>query len=219
VVGGSLHPQEDEDLLAAFAATRDGSRRTRLIIVPRYPDQAPAVMEHVRRAGFGAMAYSGLAEALATAPDPDCVVVVDKLGQLRQMYAAADIAFVGGSLYYRGANKGGHNLMEPAILGLPVLFGPYNFSFRETVADLLAADAGLLVRDREALTRALVELVTSEVRRAELGARARAVVLSRQGASARNLDLLLPMLDERSCSAPTEDAQCRHQSSSHLLNE
>jgi large subunit ribosomal protein L17 len=74
-------------------------------------------------------------------------------------------------------------------------------------------------RPGDAADMALVELVTSEVRRAELGARARAVVLSRQGASARNLDLLLPMLDERSCSAPTEDAQCRHQSSSHLLNE
>jgi 3-deoxy-D-manno-octulosonic-acid transferase len=135
------------------------------------------------------------------------------------MYAAADVAFVGGSLYYRGANKGGHNLMEPAILGLPVVFGPYNFSFRETVADLLAADAGLLVRDREELRRTLVELAASASRRAELGQRARSVVLNGQGASARNLELLLPLLGARSCSASTEDAQCRHQSSSHPFNE
>jgi 3-deoxy-D-manno-octulosonic-acid transferase len=219
VVGGSLHPQEDQDLLTAYAAIRDSGQPARLVIVPRYPDQAEAVMENVRRAGFRAIAYSRIAPNSAVTADPDGVVVVDTLGDLRLMYAAADVAFVGGSLYYRGANKGGHNLMEPAILGLPVVFGPYNFSFRETVADLLAADAGLLVRDREELRRTLVELAASASRRAELGQRARSVVLNGQGASARNLELLLPLLGARSCSASTEDAQCRHQSSSHPFNE
>jgi 3-deoxy-D-manno-octulosonic-acid transferase len=91
--------------------------------------------------------------------------------------------------------------MEPAILGLPVLFGPHNFSFRETVADLLAADAGLLVRNQEELSAALVELVDSELMRAEMGQRARRVVIDGQGASERNLELLQPMLEASTVAA------------------
>ena len=70
------------------------------------------------------------------------MLVVDTVGELGSLYAVADIAFVGGSLFFRGANKGGHNLMEPAILSVPVLFGPYNFSFKETVEDLLGGGRG-----------------------------------------------------------------------------
>jgi 3-deoxy-D-manno-octulosonic-acid transferase len=123
------------------------------------------------------------------------VIVVDTLGELRSLYAAADIAFVGGSLYYRGSNKGGHNVMEPAILGLPVIVGPHNFSFRETIADLKAADAVIEVRDGNGLERALKELVESPDRRAAMGQRSRAVILSGQGASTKNLALLLPLID------------------------
>jgi 3-deoxy-D-manno-octulosonic-acid transferase len=212
IIGGSLHAPEDEDLLAAYAATRGGTTPTRLIIVPRYPDQAPAVIANAKAAGFAAAALSELERDLRAVGDPGLVIIVDKLGELRRLYAAADIAFVGGSLYYRGANKGGHNLMEPAILGLPVIFGPHNFSFRETVVDLRAAKAGIEVRDRTALTAALTELASSASRRAEIGARARQVVLENQGASLRNLELLLALIgDSASCRANPEDAQCRHQ--------
>lgn len=219
IIGGSLHPAEDVDLLAAFAATRNCRQPTRLIIVPRYPEQAPAVIENAVRAGFRAIARSALKSRLP--PDQEAaVVVVDTLGELRALYAAADIAFVGGSLYYRGPNKGGHNLMEPAILGLPVLFGPHNFSFRETVADLLAADAGILVENRQDLTARLVRLVDSTQERRDIGRRARQVVLEGQGASGRILELLLPLLDRaQTCGANAELAQCRHQTRTHILNE
>jgi 3-deoxy-D-manno-octulosonic-acid transferase len=87
--------------------------------------------------------------------------------------------------------------MEPAILGVPVLFGPYNFSFKETVDDLLAADAGRLVRDAAELTAAVVALVTDRDARRELGQRARQVVLAGQGATARNYALLARWLGAR----------------------
>jgi 3-deoxy-D-manno-octulosonic-acid transferase len=80
--------------------------------------------------------------------------------------------------------------MEPAILGVPVLFGPYNFSFKETVDDLLAADAGRLVRDVAELTTAVTELVVDRAARLDLGRRAQRVVLAGQGATARNYALL-----------------------------
>jgi 3-deoxy-D-manno-octulosonic-acid transferase len=220
IIGGSLHPGEDLDLLAAFAVSRKLNQRTRLVIVPRYPGHAAAVMENVRRSGFMALAKSEIDRDPAAAARSDAVIVVDTIGELRQLYAAADVAFVGGSLYYRGSNKGGHNLMEPAILGLPVLFGPHNFSFRETVADLLAADAGIEVRDRAELVRALSGLVASPVRRAEMGGRAREVVIAGRGAAQRNLELLLPLIAESaSCSANPQEAQCRHQPPGRLLNE
>ena len=107
------------------------------------------------------------------------------------------MAFVGGSLFFRGANKGGHNLMEPAVLGVPVLFGPYNFSFKETVDDLLAADAGKLVRDPGELAAAVTALVVDGVARRALGQRARRVVEAGRGATARNYALLQPLLEAR----------------------
>ena len=220
IIGGSLHPAEDLDLLAAFAAASGRGHRTRLVIVPRYPDHATTVMQNVAQAGFVALAKSELDRDPGKASVAAAVLVVDTLGELRQLYAAADIAFVGGSLYYRGSNKGGHNLMEPAILGLPVLFGPHNFSFRETVADLLAADAAIEVSDRAELARSLTELVDSPTKRVEIGRRARQVVIEGRGAAKRNLELLLPLIaGSASCSANAQEAQCRHQPEGHLLNE
>jgi 3-deoxy-D-manno-octulosonic-acid transferase len=172
------------------------------------------------RTGLAAVARSELARRPDRTLDKGEVVVVDTLGELRRFYSLADIAFVGGSLYFRGSNKGGHNLMEPAILGIPVLFGPHNFSFQETVADLLAMDAGIMVRDRDELAVALAELVASGTRRAEMGQRARQVVLDGQGACRRNLELLKPILDATtSCSTHPQEAQCRHQSQTQTVNE
>jgi 3-deoxy-D-manno-octulosonic-acid transferase len=220
IVGGSLHPGEDQDLLAAFRQVLTRQPSARLAIVPRYPESASAVLQNVRAAGYPAVAKSQLDSDPERAVRADEIVVVDVLGELRKFYTAADVAFVGGSLYFRGSNKGGHNLMEPAIRGLPVLFGPHNFSFRETVADLLAADAGMLVRDRAELAAALSGLADSDETRHRMGSRARRVVLERQGASRRNLELLLPLLDAApGCSPTPQQAKCRHQPQTQVLNE
>src|SRR5690606_37168769 len=92
-------------------------------------------------------------------------------------------------------NKGGHNLMEPAVLGMPVLFGPYNFSFKETAEQLTAAGGGILVADRDALGAALGELVRDAAERRRMGEKARDVVLRGQGATRRNYLLLLALLE------------------------
>ncbi len=102
----------------------------------------------------------------------------------------SDIAYVGGSLHYRGSNKGGHNLMEPAVLGLAVLFGPYNYSFRETVGSLLKAGGGALVHDEDELVASLGKLLDDPSSRATMGRRARQVVLDGRGAAGQNLQLL-----------------------------
>lgn len=190
IIGGSLHEREDEALLDAFARARAATERAALIVVPRYPKESADVERHARERGFDTVLKSALAGGPRPPPGRASVLIVDTVGELGRLYGAADLAFVGGSLFFRGANKGGHNLMEPAILAVPVLFGPYNFSFKETVEDLLAADAGLLVRDERELAARVAELAVDEARRRDLGAAAQRVVRAGQGATARNYELL-----------------------------
>jgi 3-deoxy-D-manno-octulosonic-acid transferase len=197
IIGGSLHEGEDAALLDAYAAVRAERENAALVVVPRYPSEAAAVEERARERGFAAVRKTAVDGGGARAPGRAGVLVVDTVGELRQLYAIADIAFVGGSLFFRGANKGGHNLIEPASLGVPVLFGPYNFSFKETVDDLLAADAGRLVRDAAELAAALVALAADRDARRELGSRAQRLVEAGRGATARNYALLAPLLAAR----------------------
>jgi 3-deoxy-D-manno-octulosonic-acid transferase len=202
IIGGSLHEREDEALLDAFAAARAANERAALIIVPRYPTDAAAVEQHAAARGLRAVRKSALDAGRASAPGHDGVMIVDTIGELGRLYAASDVAFVGGSLFYRGANKGGHNLMEPAILAVPVLFGPFNFSFKETVDDLLAANAGRMVRDARELGGALARLVVDAAERRELGLRAQRVVRAGQGATARNYELLRALARGPALAAP-----------------
>lgn len=197
VIGGSLHDDEDEVLLDAFDRQAQDQPQVCLIVAPRYPTDAAKVAQHVASRGHRAVQMTALDRAESTAPGRHGVLIVDTVGQLGNLYAAADIAFVGGSLFYRGANKGGHNLMEPAILGLPVLFGPYNFSFKETVEALLAADAGVLVHNADELAVTLERLSTEGAGRVAMGERARRVILDGQGAAERNYELIGGLLDSR----------------------
>jgi 3-deoxy-D-manno-octulosonic-acid transferase len=194
IIGGSLHEGEDEALLAAFDRLSTSSPTAALIIVPRYPATARSIEARVRARGRAAVLKSALDAQRETAPGRAAVLIVDTLGELSRLYAVADIAFVGGSLFYRGSNKGGHNLMEPAVFGVPVLFGPWNFSFRDTVADLLAADAAVMVRDANELATALASLAADRSMRRALGQRARGVVQAGRGATERNLALLRTLL-------------------------
>jgi 3-deoxy-D-manno-octulosonic-acid transferase len=197
IVGGSLHDGEDAALLDAYAAARQRVEGSALVIVPRYPADADVVARRANERGFSVTRKTAIDAGAAQAPGRSGVLVVDTLGELSRLYGVGDLAFVGGSLFYRGANKGGHNLMEPAVLGVPVLFGPYNFSFKETVEDLLAADAGKLVRDADELRAVVVALVADRDARRALGMRAQRVVEAGRGATARNFALLAELLRAR----------------------
>jgi 3-deoxy-D-manno-octulosonic-acid transferase len=190
IIGGSLHEHEDVALLDGFAEARAANDRAALIVVPRYPSEVAEVEQHARARGHRTARKSEVDAKREAPPGRAGVLIVDTVGELAKLYGAADIAFVGGSLFFRGANKGGHNLMEPAILAVPVVFGPYNFSFKETVEDLLAKNAGRLVADSRELAAALVQLVVEGRERRELGLRAQRVVRAGQGATSRNYDLL-----------------------------
>jgi 3-deoxy-D-manno-octulosonic-acid transferase len=212
IIGGSLHEGEDEVLLEAYHRALEPGRacgapsRLGLIVVPRYPGDAAAVERRVRARGWCPVRKSVIDSGRESAPGTSGVLVVDTLGELGRLYGAADVAFVGGSLFYRASNKGGHNLMEPAILGVPVLFGPYNFSFQETVHALLEENAGIMVHDATELGRALERLAADESGRCAMGERARGVMVRRQGATERNIELLAGLLgaDERLPASPPD---------------
>jgi len=165
-------------------------RRVRLVLVPRHPERAPSVVETLAARGAPVVRWSQIGEArprLAV----DAVVLVDTIGHLEAFYGACDVAFVGGSL----VPHGGQNMLEPAALGRAVLFGPNTWNFRADVELLLAAEAVLQIGGRNELDAALLRLLGDPALRAALGERAVALIRENQGATARTLELIAPLLD------------------------
>ena len=114
------------------------------------------------------------------------VVVLDTIGELAQLYQLATVAFVGGSL----VETGGHNILEPAVFGRPIVFGPSMHNFAEIAREFLAHDAAVQVQSERELEQVLVSLLMDPVRRAGLGAAARALVEANRGAKDRTLDVI-----------------------------
>jgi len=195
IIGGSVHDREDAMLIAVFVEIRAVHPNVRLIIVPRYPADCGRAEQLLRTAGCNTIRKSTLDASPEPAVAADDVMLVDTVGDLRFLYGFADIAFVGGSLFFRGGNKGGHNLMEPAVYGIPVLFGPYNTSFAETARALDAAGGGFEVVDQRSLQSVLESLVCDATLRARSGRIAKNVIDSRRGATRQNFELLLGFLD------------------------
>lgn len=197
-IGGSIHRGEDEALAWTQNRLVEDGYELQLVIVPRYPADADAIAEVFRAHGLSAIRKTELGEEFgAVFSDARNVLLVDTLGDLKRYYAMSDIAYVGGSLHYRGSNKGGHNLMEPAILGIAPIFGPYNFSFRETVKALLEGEAGLQVANKEEVFRVLRRFLDNPGTAAEMGARARQVILGNRGATDLNFGLIEPYISRR----------------------
>jgi len=190
-IGGSIHQGEDSALAWAFQRLVADGCRARMIIVPRYPAESAAIGRVLEQHGLVALRKSRLScNERAVFGDEKNVLVIDTIGELRNYYAMSDIAYVGGSLTYRGSNKGGHNLMEPAIFGVAVMFGPYTYSFRDTVRDLQKNQAGLLVHDQDEIYSSLKGLLREPDVAAELGNKAHRVIMNNCGATDRNFALI-----------------------------
>jgi len=178
-IAGSTHPGEEEQVLAAH---EDLSADTLLLLVPRHPDRFESVAELLNRRGVKFVRRSArLVPDAATR-----VLLVDSVGELAMLYAAADAAFVGGSL----VPIGGHNLLEPAALGLPVLTGPSHANGEEIARLLLAEGAALEVRDARELAAAVGRLLADPQERRRMGDIGRRIVESNRGAVARLLELI-----------------------------
>jgi 3-deoxy-D-manno-octulosonic-acid transferase len=181
-VAGSTHELEEQQVLDAHRAVRAAHPQALLVLVPRHPARFAAVAEWLRREQV-AFAQHSRAEPVTAATQ---VLLVDAMGLLLDFYAAGDVAFVGGSL----VAVGGHNLLEPAALGRPLLTGPHHANAREVLQALLAAQGVRVVRDGAELGRAVTELLQDGAARQRMGAQALQVITAGRGSCARLMALL-----------------------------
>ena len=186
-VAGSTHDGEEAMALDAHRRVLERLPDALLLLVPRHPQRFDAVRELLAKRGERfASRSSGAAIARTTT-----VMLGDTMGELMMFYAAADVAFVAGSL----VPIGGHNLLEPASLGRPVLTGPHNFNSEAVAELLLEAGAARIVKDTEQIAHAVAGLLGNAEARASMGAAGRAVLDANRGALDRLLRLVDPLLD------------------------
>jgi 3-deoxy-D-manno-octulosonic-acid transferase len=187
VIAASTLKGEEEPVLEAFQRIRATMTTALLIIAARKPERFDDVERLARRAGWKVARRS----ELRVDSEPRCdVVVLDTIGELAQLYQIATVVFVGGSL----VDAGGHNILEPAVFGKPIVFGPFMHNFAEIAQTFLDSGAAIQVRAGRDLESALLELLGDPVRRASLGAAARALVEANRGARGKTLAAIAQLL-------------------------
>jgi 3-deoxy-D-manno-octulosonic-acid transferase len=192
-IAGSTHSGEEEQVLAAHEALLAEAPDTLLILVPRHPDRFRMVADLLTRRGLRFTRRSDGVVPDGVAPNGVAqVILVDTVGELGALYAAADVAFVGGSL----VPIGGHNLLEPAALGVPVLTGPYYSNGKDIARRLLDRGAALQVNDARELAAVVKRLLADPAERRRVGAIGREIVEANRGSVARLLALIEPLLQE-----------------------
>ncbi|MFN8543316.1 MAG: glycosyltransferase N-terminal domain-containing protein [Candidatus Binatia bacterium] len=190
VVAGSTHEGEDEIVLAAFRRLAGAHPDVVLLLAPRHPERFAAVADLIAREGLALVRYTDLLAGAAVVPAGAAVVLLDAVGVLAHCYALGVAAFVGGSL----VPVGGHNLLEPARAGRPVVVGPYTGNVEELAERLVAGGAAVRVTTAELLALALDHLLAEPQRAHEMGRRARALAQSGQGALDRHLKIIAARL-------------------------
>lgn len=181
-VAASTHEGEEAILLEAFALVLRAFPECLLLLAPRHPERFDDVAALCNAAGFRVIRRS---ERRPPSVESQ-VFVLDSLGELLPYYACSDLAFVGGSL----VSEGGHNLLEPASLGVPLLTGPHTFNFTEIMSLLAAADAVYVVRDAPEIAARVVELLGDANLRHAMGEGARRIFDNNKGAADSVVQLL-----------------------------
>ncbi|MCJ8500743.1 3-deoxy-D-manno-octulosonic acid transferase [Desulfatitalea alkaliphila] len=191
---GSTHEGEETTGFALLERLRAAGHAPLLIVAPRDPNRAEVVVRQARGRGLATMTVTRIDQTLSAGAAT--VLVVAALGLLQPLYALADIAFVGGSL----VAEGGHNPLEPAACGTPILFGPDMSDFAAIAAQLMAAGGAWRVADGEQWYTACHRLIAQPSVRKEMGHRALQVFQSNKGAVQRTLAMVqqaLPPGEER----------------------
>lgn len=184
-VAGSVRAEEEGMVLDAWQAS---ASRPLLVLAPRHPERFDALARELDDRG---LAY--VRRSRGEQPGPDTRVwLLDTLGELGALYSNADLAFVGGSL----VPVGGHNLLEPAAAGVPVISGPYLDNTRAEADALRDAGGLMIVDDAEGLAAAVDRLLHDDGLRKRMGDAARSVVAENRGALQRTLEALEPWMGE-----------------------
>jgi 3-deoxy-D-manno-octulosonic-acid transferase len=185
-IAASTHEGEEEQVLEAQSRLSEQVPEAMLLLVPRHPERFEGVATMVEQAGLRCRRRS-----LGEAPEPDTqVFLVDTLGELMMFYAASDVAFVGGSL----VPIGGHNLLEPAAVRVPVVVGPHNFNAQDITELFQQAGAMKVVNGPGPLADELAALLKNPAEREQLAAAGYEVLNQNRGTLPRLLGLLQPLL-------------------------
>jgi 3-deoxy-D-manno-octulosonic-acid transferase len=195
-IAASTHEGEELAVIEAHSRLLKRFPDALLLVAPRHPERFKPMVQLCRSYGFATRTRS-------EDDDPEAqsqCFVIDTLGELVNFIACADVAFVAGSL----EAIGGHNVLEPAALGVPVLVGPHTFNFEEVTDLLLEKGAALRVADSEALSRVLQTLLADSQQRRQMGEAAKRTVAAERGAVERTLEVIGRVL--RGEIEPGEDA-------------
>jgi 3-deoxy-D-manno-octulosonic-acid transferase len=185
IVAGSTHRGEEEDLLLAYKKLKKHYNNFSLVIAPRDISRGKEIQRLAESLGLVASCH--MEGGLKPLPD---LLILDTIGELAGYYQTCDIAFVGGSL----VDQGGHNPVEPAVNGVPVLFGPHMEDFAEIALDLIAVGGALQVQDADSLFHTLERLLADPAFRLTIGTAASAYINRKQGVTEKHLELIRKFL-------------------------
>jgi 3-deoxy-D-manno-octulosonic-acid transferase len=187
VAGSSRHPEE-QLILDAFAKIRSIHPDTILIIAPRHIERAAQIAQWVAARGLDCQMRTMLDGELQTRSAP--VVILDTIGELSATYSIASMVFCGGSL----VPKGGQNIMEPAMWGKPVCYGPSMEDFAEARRVIEASGGGVTVRNAEEMASTAIQWLKDPEKAAAAGRAARQAILPHRGAAEKHADTIARLL-------------------------
>ena len=193
LIAGSTHRGEEEILLEVLRQIQGRYPIVKMILAPRDVPRSGGIVELVRRAGFVAELRSQMSSLTAEQRAEVRVVVLDSIGELGRFYSLADLVFVGGSL----VSHGGHNILEPAAQGKPILVGPHMFNFRDTYALFSKRNACVTVLDGQELAQKILDLLQDKQAAEQMGREAAQIVAENQGAAVRTVEHLRQIIENR----------------------
>jgi 3-deoxy-D-manno-octulosonic-acid transferase len=196
-LAGSTHAPEESIVLDVFTRLREEFPQLRLILVPRHPDRFEEVARLVERSGLPFARRSRIVQPL---PEMPSVVLLDTVGELSAAWGLADVGFTGGSL---DGQRGGQSMIEPAGYGVPCVFGPHVWNFKDAARRLMEVGGAVMVSNSSSLESELRGLISVPSLRGRMSHAARELVQQQQGATERTLSVLEDAMRER---APSQSA-------------
>ena len=191
ITAGSTHAGEEEALLSAYQRLLTKGRECLLVLVPRHPERAGEVADILGKFGMKFTLRSKLGNRTEEFR-PGEVLLVDTVGELMKFYTISDLVFVGGSL----VPTGGHNILEPASLGVPVLFGPHMHNFKESAALILACGGAIQIKDGNDLTANLQLLLDDSEKRRAMGRKGMSLVIENSGATKMHMEVIRKLMKD-----------------------